>query len=121
MYKEIEVGGIKTPLLANAATPLRYKQYFHKDVLKEMQGAQDDSEKVTDSIPELAFIMAMQAEAKEGKRDMNMLKDSDYLDWLEKFDSFDLPMAAEEIISVYFGNALSDVEAKKKEEEDQNE
>lgn len=117
MYREISIGGIKVPMLANAATPLRYKQHFHKDFLKEMQGAQIDSIKVTDSLPELAFIMSCQAKAKEGKVDINMLKETDYLDWLEQFDPMDIPMAADDIVSLYFGNAITEAEAKKKEEE----
>ena len=121
MYTELTIGGVKVPLLSNAATPLRYKQFFHKDILKEMQGASDDSAKITDSLPELTFIMAKQAQAKAGKCDMNMLKESDFIDWLEMFDAYDIPMASEEIVSVYLGNALSDVEAKKKENEDQKE
>ena len=81
MYSELKIGGVKVPLLSNAATPLRYKQFFHKDILKEMQGASDDSAKITDSLPELTFIMAKQAQAKAGKCDMNMLKESDFIDW----------------------------------------
>lgn len=121
MYSELKIGGVKVPLLSNAATPLRYKQFFHKDILKEMQGASKDSAKITDSLPELTFIMAKQAEAKTKKCDMNTLKESDFIDWLEMFDAYDIPMASEEIINVYLGNALSDVEAKKKESEDQKE
>lgn len=117
MFREITIGGIKVPMLANAATPLRYKQYFHKDILKEMQGAQSDSVKVTDSLPELSFIMACQAKAKEGKVDLNTLKQTDYIDWLEQFDPMDIPMAADDIVSLYFGNALTEAEAKKNVEE----
>lgn len=117
MFREIKIGGIEVPMVANAATPLRYKQYFHKDILKEMQGAESDSGKVTDSLPELAFIMAMQAKAKEGKADMNLLKETDFINWLEQFDPMDIPMAADDIVSLYFGNAITEVETKKKEEE----
>ena len=117
MFREITIGSVKVPMLANAATPLRYKQHFHKDILKEMQGAQMDSVKVTDSLPELAYIMACQAKAKEGKIDINLLKETDYLDWLEQFDPMDIPMAADDIVSLYFGNAITEAEAKKKEGE----
>jgi hypothetical protein len=117
MYREIKIGEKTIPMLANAATPLRYKQHFHKDILVELQNAQIESVKVTDSLPELAFIMANQAKAKEGKVDLNLLKETDYIDWLEQFDAFDIPMAADDIVSLYFGNALTEAEAKKKEGE----
>ena len=117
MNRDIKIGGINVPMLANAATPLRYKQFFHKDILKEMQGASEDSEKVTGSMPELAFIMAMQAKSKAGLKDMNLLKEAEYIDWLEQFDPMDIPMAADDIVSLYFGNAMTEAEAKKKEEE----
>lgn len=117
MFKEIQIGGIKVPMVANAATPLRYKHLFHKDILKEMNDASDDTEKVTDSIPELAFVMAKQAAAKEGKADLNLLNESDFIGWLEQFDPFDIPMASNEIVSLYMGNALTDSESKKKEKD----
>ena len=121
MFKEVTVGGIKVPMLANAATPLRYKQLFHKDIIKEFQEVTEDVSKATDSIPELAFIMAMAAKAKEGKADMNLLNMDSYVDWLEQFEPLDLPMASEEIIDLYTGNSVTDSEPKKKEKEKQSE
>lgn len=117
MFREIKVGELVVPMLANAATPLRYKHMFSKDIIKEFQGASDDSSKVTDSIPELAFIMAKAAEAKNGKTDMNLLNDQMYMDWLEQFEPLDLLNAAEDITDLYMGNGKTESEPKKKEEE----
>lgn len=121
MFKEISIGGIKIPMLANAATPLRYKHLFHKDIIKEFQEASGDVSKVTDSMPELAFIMAMAAEAKDGKVDMNLLNEEKFMDWLEQFDPLDLPMASEEIVNLYMGNNITSSEPKKKGKEKQSE
>ena len=113
MYGEIKVGGINVPMLANAATPLRYKQLFGKDLLTEFQGAQDDQAKVVESIPELAFIMAMAAKAKEGKQDLNLINQAKYMEWLEQFDPMDLPMVSEQIVNLYLGNTVTSSEPKK--------
>jgi hypothetical protein len=121
MYGEIKVGGINVPMLANAATPLRYKQLFGKDLMTEFQGAQDDQAKVVESIPELAFIMAMAAKAKEGKQDINLINQAKYMEWLEQFDPMDLPMASEQIVNLYLGNTITSSEPKKKQKENQSE
>ena len=113
MYKEIKVGEKIVPMLCTAATPLRYKLIFGKDLITELQGAELDSAKVMDSVPELAFLMAKTAEAKAGKADLNRLSQEMLLDWLDQFDAMDLPLASEEIISLYAGNMLTTSEPKK--------
>lgn len=115
MFKEIKIGDITVPMLANGATPLRYKMIFGKDLMTEFQGATDDSAKALNSLPELAFIMAKAAEAKEGKTDLNLLNASMYLEWLEQFDPMDIPMASDEIVNLYTGNMATKSEPKKKE------
>lgn len=115
MYKEIKVGDITVPMLANGATPFRYKLIFGKDLMAEFQGAEDNATRAMESLPELAFIMAMAAEAKEGKKDLNLLNQQMYLEWLEQFGPMDLPMAADEIVNLYTGNMETKSESKKKE------
>ena len=115
MYKEIKIGNITVPLLANGATPLRYKLIFGKDLMSEFQGASENAARAMDSLPELTFIMAKAAEAKDGKADMNCLNQDIYLDWLEQFEPMDIPMASEEIVNLYSGNMETKSEAKKKE------
>lgn len=115
MFKEIKVGNITVPMLANAATPLRYKHIFGKDIIKEFQAAQGDMTKVTDSIPELAYIMARAAEAHKGDADLNLLNENDFIEWLEQFEPMDLVLAAEDIVDLYIGNGKTASEPKKKE------
>ena len=121
MYKEIKIGGITVPMLANGATPYRYRNVFHKDIIVEFQQAQEDYSKVVNSIPELAFIMAMQAKAKNGESDLNLLNEDTFEKWLEDFDAMDLPIVAEQIINLYLGNSATSSEPKKKANEKQKE
>lgn len=113
MFKVITIGELQVPMIANAATALRYKLIFGKDLIEAFQNTEDDASKAMISIPELAFIMAKAAEAKEGKADMNRLNQEIYLEWLEQFDPMDIPLSAEEILSLYAGNAMSEIEPKK--------
>ena len=121
MLKEINIGGITIPMLANGATPIRYKHVFHKDIITEFQQAQDDYSKVVNSIPELAFIMAMQAQNKEVGGDLNLLNEDKYMKWMEQFDPMDLPLAADQIVDLYMGNNITTSESKKKRKEKQSE
>jgi len=110
MYKEIKVGIKTIPMEANGATPIRYKMLFRKDLLSEFQGAEADSTRVSDMIPELAYIMAMQA-AKERLADKTM---EDYIEWLEQFAPLDLLNAGGEIASLYISNMQESSTPKKK-------
>lgn len=114
MFREIKVGDKIVPMLANGATALRYRHVFKRDIIKELSEAQEDMSKGVNSIPELAFIMAMAAKAKDGEVDMNLLNEEKYIEWLEDFGPMDLPMAAEEITNLYAGNSITDSEPKKK-------
>lgn len=121
MFKKVKIGGITVPMLANGATPIRYKHIFHKDIITELQNAQNDYTKVISSMPELAFIMAKQAEAKDGKADLNLLNEDMFVEWLEQFDPMDLPLASDQIMNVYMGNNAVTSESKKKTDEKQSE
>lgn len=117
MYREIKIGDITIPMLANGATALRYKHVFGRDLISEFQQAEKDSVMAINCIPELAFIMAKAAEAKEGKADMNLLNDEMYMSWLEQFGPMDLPLAADAIVNLYTGQSITKSVPKKKEEE----
>lgn len=115
MFKEVKIGDVTVPMIANGATPYRYRLLFKKDLITEFQNAESDPAKVTACIPELAFIMAKAAESKEGKADMNLLNEETYLSWLEQFGPLDLPLAADDILSLYTGNQITTATPKKKE------
>lgn len=109
MRKELEIGGNNYAFVANAATAIYYKQFFKKDLLANLTSG-DGIAIASDALPELAFIMAKQAD----KADMMHLKYETYLEWLERFDAMDIALHAEEILSVYYTDMETSVEPKKK-------
>lgn len=123
MYKKITLttydGKEKdVEFLANAATPLRYKQIFGGDLIQKFVDAKKEKNGETtyniDFLGELAFLMAMQAKKKsDDSISLEKLSMDNYLDWLEDFGGMAIEDKAEEIIGVYIGNTKTDSEAKK--------
>ena len=123
MYKEVIIARSDgsdepTPLLANAATPFRYKQIFGEDLLTLFANAESEEggrkRYNIDFLPELAYVMAMQAKAKNDKKvKLDTLNNSQFIDWLEQYDGLAIENACEEIIDVYLGNTRHGSEAKK--------
>ena len=113
MEKVIKIGTKDVALAANAATPIRYRNVFKKDLLTQIsEGTRENGVDLTvasEVAPELAFIMAKSAE----KADMNKLNEDKLLEWLEQFEPLDLVNATEAIFAVYFGDAETVVESKK--------
>lgn len=118
MFKEVSIGSQKVAMLANGATPLYYKQTFHKDLISKVYGAEDQIGEVNDCAPELAFIMTKQAEKmKNPAIQMNALNFDAYIEWLEGFEATTLLFATDEIMDLYFHDGQPSAEAKKKQEE----
>lgn len=117
MFKEISIGKKEVKLLSNAATPLYYKQTFNKDIISKMYNSEDRIRDVGDLAPEIAFIMEIQAKAsEEGRRAKpEELTNEKYFDFLEGFEPLDFMNAAQEIINLYLGDAMTDSKSKKKE------
>ena len=112
MRKTVKVGDMVVEFCANGATPLRYKQIFHKDLLKFFDNASKegvDDAFATETVMELSFIMAMQA--KGG--DLSKLTEEEYYEWLSQCEANDIPQNASDIIDVYMGNTKTDSELKK--------
>lgn len=114
MYREIKVGEKSIPMLANGATPIRYRMVFGKDIMTEFNKVKDESGKSVDSISELAFIMAKAAESQNEGKPMSNLNNEVFITWLEQFEPLDLTLAAEEIVDLYLGNEQTLSEVKKK-------
>lgn len=110
MYKKIKVGDKDVPMKTNAATPIRYRQVFNKNLLPYFMGKASD-EDAAEMIGELAYIMAMSA----SDADMTKLSLEGYVEWLEGFDSMDFvnTNTVTEIINLYQGNEESHAELKK--------
>lgn len=113
MEKVIKIGTKDVTLAANAATPIRFRNIFGKDLLtmiSEGTSSEGVDMKVASEVaPELAFLMAKTAE----KADMTKLNEDKLLEWLEQFDAMDVINATEQIFQVYFGDSETEVEAKK--------
>lgn len=101
MYREIKVGDKQVPMLANAATPIRYRQVFGKNLLQYFTGEASNSEMAAVT-GELAYILAR---AGEGA-DMNKLNIDDYIEWLEGFEAVAWidPETVKQVVGLYLGN-----------------
>ena len=111
MYRTVKIGDKDINLLANGATPIRYRMVFGRDILSELQKADQDGGLMASSISELTYIMAMSA---DDSVDMSKINVNTYVKWLEQFEAFDITMAADQIIDVYMGNTTTTSEIKKK-------
>lgn len=111
MLENVRIGDREVALCANAATPVRYRQVFGKNILKYLIG-EAAAEEQTAMLPELAYIMARSAE----KADMNRLSIDDYIEWLEDFGAMDFvnQQTASDIMRVYQNQKLPDSVSKKK-------
>lgn len=114
MYREIKIGEKSIPMLANGATPIRYRMVFGKDIMNEFNKVGEDVGKATDSLSELAFIMFKAAEAQNEHKAMATLNQESFIEWLEQFEPLDLTLAAEDIVNLYLGNEQTLSEVKKK-------
>lgn len=106
MYQVIQLSGedgnmFDVPLLANGATSWRFKEVFKQDLLVLFQKNEDNDIYDIDFVSQLAFIMAMQAEAKAGRVDLSTLNKESMITWLEKLDSFAIITKAKDIVGVY--------------------
>ena len=117
MRKTILIGKDKDrelELLANAATPIRFRDLFHADLLTLLHNAErDDGYDLTvasEVAPELAYVMARAADGT----DMTQLSVKDYMAWLEQFEPMDFINGVEAIFNVYFGDMETEVDPKKK-------
>lgn len=114
MLKEIKLGDKVVPMVVNAATPIRFRNLFGKDLLTTIfEGSREGGVDLTvasEIAPELAFIMAKAAD----KSDMNALSVDMYLKWLEDFGPLDFVNATEEIFNFYYGDQVTTADSKKK-------
>ena len=97
MFKTLNIDGKEVEFSANAATPFRYRQIFHKDLLSILGDEEKAQNEGVEAVTELAFIMAKQAE----KADMGKLNEEVFFEWLEGFGSMAFVNNAEDILNIY--------------------
>lgn len=97
MYKKIKIDGTDMELLANAATPFRFRQVFQKDLMAVFANEERAQREGLEVVTELAYIMNKQAQ----KADLSKLSFDDFIEWLEGFGPMAFVEASEDIIGVY--------------------
>lgn len=115
MTNTITVGGKELNLLANAATPIRYKMVFKEDLMvlfNQINSDKRDQGEVLGIVSQLAYIMNKQAECKD-RIELSNLSYNGYIEWLEDFGAMDFANAAEAIINTYLGTTGTTSKAKK--------
>lgn len=103
MFKTLTIGGKEVALAANAATPFRFKQVFKKDLFYVLGDEKRAQENGVETVMQLAFIMAKQAE----KTNMNQLNEDGFVSWLEEFEPMAFVDSAEDILNAYMENTVS--------------
>jgi hypothetical protein len=113
MNKVITVGEKEVNLLANAATPIRYKMVFGEDVMvafNQITNAKRDSGEILDIVSQLAYIM--NAQATMDRDELKKLNRETFIEWLEDFGAMDFVNASEEIINTYLEQSGTDSKSK---------
>lgn len=113
MYGEVKLETprgeeLTVPMLANAATLIRFNQIFHLDLLTSVLNEKTGNFDI-DVISKLAFVMAKQA----AKADMNTVNEDQYIEWLEDFDSTAFINNVNEIFNIYMKSKKNTSNAKK--------
>lgn len=109
MTADIKIGSDTVKLCGNAATAIRYKQLFHRDLLMQFKGMDIDNFEA-DIVKELAFVMVQQAQGTDFKQ----VSFDDYVEWLARYEEQELLQAAASIINVWIQNTATAVQPKKK-------
>lgn len=111
MYKEIQIGNKKVPMITNATTSFRFKQIFKTDLLAVFSGRVSEGQE--EIVIQLAYVMAKQAE----KADMTRLNVETFYKWLEEFETVDFFNVTDDIMNLFAGANEGEAEAKKNTDE----
>ena len=119
MKKIINIGNRQITMESTALTSLAYKKLFGEDILatlgtfKQTNITSVEATNAIDSVSQLGFIMAKQAD-KTPVKELMSLDIEAYYEWLNQFDYGELYDAeiVSEILSVWSGNLTTSVDAK---------
>lgn len=111
MRKDIKIGDSEMGMVANAASPILYRQIFHEDFLKTIYADGNASTDQIEVFQKMAFIMAKQAEAADGeitREQLYNLTPGDMIEWAESIgDPMAFVNAITDISNLYFGSGIS--------------
>ena len=111
MKKSIKIDGKDVMFKANAATIVRYQQWFGSDLLKDIKKLskiKDEEDEISQDIIE-AFTKFAYTMAKQGGNQMP----DDVWEWIESFEVFDYPEILPEIMQLWSDSIGATVELKK--------
>lgn len=100
MKGKVKIGNQSVEMVANAATPVLFKEVFHEDYFQAAEefSRSPSNGEVVDIYSKIGFIAAHQA-----KKDFEVqsLTFEDYLRWLEQFEAYDMLDAVDAIAGLY--------------------
>lgn len=108
MTKDITIGGAVVKMSGNAATAIRYKQVFGADLLRAFSEQGENLD--INIVLQLGYVMYLQASGS----DFTGVSPSDFMAWLEGFETMDMFNAAKDIVSVWIDTNKTTVKPKKK-------
>lgn len=116
MIKTIEIDGKRIEFKATASTPRVYRQAFGRDIYLDLTNLYDAIDKdeplsveALETYENISFVMAMQAEGKEIKRE-NIEKDME--NWLDQFSTFSIYRVVPQIMELWRLNTEQSSELK---------
>lgn len=116
MIKTIEIDGKRIEFKATASTPRVYRQAFGRDIYLDLTSLYDAISKdepmsveALETYENISFVMAMQAEGKEIKRE-NVEKDME--NWLDQFSTFSIYQVVPQIMELWRLNTEQSSELK---------
>lgn len=109
MEKTVQIGDVNVPMKATAATALRYRQAFHRDLFSELNSKDVTDDTYVEICQRLAYVMAQSAQGNA----LNISEEG-FLDWLEQYETLDLVNILPEVVGIYSASKASTSKAKKK-------
>ncbi len=113
MFKEIQIGENRVPMLCLASTNIYYNKVFGVDPIALQANNKLTPADGIDFATKLAFIMAKQAEFQSDRAAMLRLNEGDFIDWLDGFEMDELQTALEAAMELYRGDGKVTSKAKK--------
>lgn len=116
MYNIVKIGSADVPMMSMASTDIYYRNIFHEDPIKLQTRKDIEDGDLVNFVMRLGFVMAKFAELRD-RKEMNKLNEDNFLDWLDGFERADYLDALGDVRLTYEGQSLTDIDAKKKKEE----
>ena len=114
MRSVIRIGQREVAVESNAATAIRYKQIFKRELLKDLAKLEDvedvDKLDAIEYTSKLAYVMNMQ-----NRKEIKEASEEGYIAWMEEFEEADFqdPAAITSILNVWNRNITTTSELKK--------